>query len=52
MSTSLHSRKVTLQRLVEVVEEGRRLRYVSAHKGDLLRLLKAAIANLDARLLQ
>lgn len=50
MSTSLHSRGVALQRLVDVVEEGRR--YVSAHKGDLPRLLKAAIANLDARLPQ
>ena len=50
MSTSLHSRKVTLRRLVEVVEEGRR--YVSAHKGDLLRVLKATIAKLDARLPQ
>ena len=52
MSTSMQARKVALQRLAEVVEEERRLRYVSAHKGDLLRLLKAAINDLDARLLQ
>lgn len=52
MSASLDSRKIALKRLVEVVEEGRRLRYVSAHKDDLVRLLKAAIADLDARLSQ
>lgn len=52
MSTSLQARKIALQRLAEVVEEERRLRYVSAHKGDLLRLLKAAINDLNARLSQ